>query len=146
MSRGRAFRREQAQRQKDRARWVWTKFWMGGKPEEPTDQWVGRMASTHCVPCSCSGCKHPKGNRRPRFNRIPTRQERAAELRLQEECSDVWDADLACLAAQEVQRERIRYLRERIKEFERQINAMEGEKWPYDFDCGPYGRWDDSWY
>lgn len=85
MQRGRAFRRHQLRKAKRRARNLWVHVWqatepigdtwstrMGYRPCEPTPKWVGTMASTHCKPCSCSGCGHQ------RHHEGPTIQERRA--------------------------------------------------------------------
>mgnify|MGYP006908314638 CR=1 FL=1 len=68
--RGRAWRRRQARKAKDHARWVLTAVWGITDPEWiPSEQMIGIWASTHCKPCSCWGC----GNARRAEG--PTRQE-----------------------------------------------------------------------
>jgi hypothetical protein len=82
VSRSRSFRRLQAERAKSRARWLWTDIWQvkdysrgaGYSPCEPNPIWVGRMAQTHCKPCSCPGC----GNARRHFGRRSRQELRAA--------------------------------------------------------------------
>ena len=57
--RGRAERRQQELRAKDKARRFMRQVWR----EEPNPRWVGRLASTHCVPCSCIFCRNPREDR-----------------------------------------------------------------------------------
>lgn len=85
MSRSRSFRRAQLAKAKQRARNLYVRVWqvksrvklpgarwsIPGPVEEPSATWTGKMASTHCKPCSCPGC----GNPRSHFGE-PTRQER----------------------------------------------------------------------
>lgn len=72
MSRPRSFRRAQLAKAKLRARHLYVRVWrvrehhfmesssryiMQRRVAEPTDRWIGHMASTHCRPCSCIGCQ-----------------------------------------------------------------------------------------
>ena len=63
----RALRRHLESRARKRAyriaRW-W--FMLGTRIEDPPPAFVGRMASTHCRPCSCIFCKRPRYSDKPR--------------------------------------------------------------------------------
>ena len=71
-SRGRAFRRSQTERAKDKARRVWRWTWRSIATVKIGTAWIsvgweeadpgrtGRMASVHSKPCSCSSCGNPR--------------------------------------------------------------------------------------
>lgn len=54
----RGTRRSQKERMKQKARRFMVNFWHDTNPDPVR---VGRMASTHCRPCSCWMCRYPDG-------------------------------------------------------------------------------------
>lgn len=87
MSRGRAYRRMQEKKVKRKVHRLFEIYWEAGQPRyngltqrmetwEPGSEMVGRFASTHFCPCSCSGC----GNPRKHFG-AETRQELKSALK-----------------------------------------------------------------
>lgn len=72
MSRSRSFRRAQLAKAKQRARNLYVRVWqvksrvlpagarwtIPGPVVDPDERWVGKMAATHCRPCSCPGCRN----------------------------------------------------------------------------------------
>ena len=68
MRRGRAYRREKRQRAIERARVLGRRWgldrpkpWWRMAPGFDFEVWVRRWAAVHCRPCSCWGCRQPKG-------------------------------------------------------------------------------------
>jgi hypothetical protein len=59
MKRNRAYIRAQKRRAKDRAYHIVKDVW-NEKDMLVNKDWINHMASTHCVPCSCSMCGNPR--------------------------------------------------------------------------------------
>jgi len=68
--RDRAFRRKQEAKKKRKARHILKLWFYYNEDDEPSEQQLGQMTSTHCCPCSRYCC----GNTRHHFGKL-TRQE-----------------------------------------------------------------------
>jgi hypothetical protein len=63
MGRGLAMKRHYQSLTRRKAEWL-ARRWNIADSDLSFEQWVGRMASTHCRPCSCLGCRSkPKHQR-----------------------------------------------------------------------------------
>lgn len=86
-NRGLSYRRCKAEKAKRRANFLWCKVRRSSRFSykwnvehnshvfnEPSNRWLGIMASTHCKPCSCYHCGNPR--RHGRLKDRLSRQER----------------------------------------------------------------------
>jgi hypothetical protein len=87
MKRNRAYIRAQKRKAKDRAYHLLKVIWKD-TPVRDEKLWINHMASTHCVPCSCSMC----GNSRRYFGAVTIQEIKCEEDMLTQE-KDVMEND-----------------------------------------------------